>query len=239
MSHHDLTFPNTESLEYSKARYHYLLQIIFGETIAIDYCKTMATFAPNQDASDYLLKQQKEEEKHLEMLTDYVGTHSRPEVLISPYLKKLDSIMSDAIRRRDYIDCVFIQNFIVEGLNISLLRELEYHTDTNLSELSSKILKDEIGHMVFGVEEIKRILSENSDTELVKKLIKLQRKVLFYSTGLAMTLAREAKDLGIPMDEFTTKVLSEHMARIKIVKFPISFFDKVIFNCMIFFLKIF
>lgn len=239
MTVHELTFPNTESEAYYKARYHYLLQIIFGETIAIDYCKTMATFALNKEACTFLLQQQKEEELHLEMLTEYVGLHPRPEVLISPSLKKLDAIMKDAIERRDYIDCIFIQNFIVEGLNITLLRELEHHTDGMLSELSGAILQDELGHAEFGVQEITRILSENKEPATIKRLIRLQRKILFHSTGLAATLAREAKDLGIPMDEFARKVLKEHFERIHQANFPLPYIDTIIFRGMILFLKLF
>jgi 1,2-phenylacetyl-CoA epoxidase catalytic subunit len=235
---HPLTTPDTDSEKYYRARYHYLLQIIFGETIAIDYCKTMATFAPNKEASDYLLQQQKEEELHLDMLTEYVGVHPRPHVLISPALKKLDDIMSQAITKRDYIECIFIQNFIVEGLNISLLREFEHHTDGNLSELSTKILRDEIGHMEFGITEMKRILQEDRSKKLRKKLISLQRKTLFYATGLALTLAREAKYLGIPMHEFAEKAVNEHFDRIKEAGLPLPLLDKILFNGARLFLKI-
>ena len=236
MSVHLLTYPDTTSKEYYKARYHYLLQIIFGETVAIDYCRQMSTFAPSLEASTFLLQQQTEEELHLDMLVEYVGHNPRPQVLISSSLKKLDEIMKDAIDRRDYVDSVFIQHFIVEGLNISLLRELEHHSDAILSELSSKILQDEMGHMEFGVSELKRILSENPDPVLIHKLIWLQRKTLFYSTGLALTLAREAKDLGIPMDEFVKKVVSEHMDRITEAGFPLPLIDKVCFKLVIVFL---
>ena len=239
LTHHTLTIPNIESEAYYTARYHYLLQIIFGETIAIDYCKTMATFAPNKAASVFLLQQQSEEELHLDMLTEYVGNNPRPHVLISPYLKKLDATMKDAIERKDYIECIFIQNFIVEGLNISLLRELEHHTDSTLSELCSKILQNEIGHMEFGISEVRRILEEDTSIVIRKRLIKLQRITLFYSTGLAMTLALEAKDLGIPMKEFAENVLKEHLDRIAQVNFPLPFLDTILFKGMILFLKLF
>ena len=237
MSFHALTFPDTESEKYHKTKYHYLLQIIFGETISIDYCRIMATFAPNKKASIFLLQQQAEEEDHLEMLTDYVEKHPRPQVPVSSYLKKIDEIMSDAIKRRDYTDCVLIQNFIVEGLNISLLKELEHHTDGVLSELSTKILRDEITHMEFGVQEMKRIFSENASPFLIKKCIRLQRRILFYSTGLAMTLAREAKYLGIPMNEFASNVLSDHYTRISRANFPLPFIDRILFSGMILFLR--
>jgi hypothetical protein len=57
---HELTYPNTQSEEYKNARYHYLLQVVFGEVSAIDYCKTIAEFAPTQEAKEFLLQQQKE-----------------------------------------------------------------------------------------------------------------------------------------------------------------------------------
>lgn len=207
--------------------------------MAIDYCSTMATFAPSQTAKDFLLKQQVEEDTHLEMLTTYVGMHPRPEVLISPALKKLHMIMANAIECRDYVACVFVQNFIVEGLNVSLLKELEHHTDGELSELCSKILKDEIGHMEFGVTEISKILSENKDKHLLRKLVWLQRKTLFYSTLLALTLARESKDLGIPMQEFAREAVRNHFKVISRTNFPLPLFDKICFNSVILFLGLF
>lgn len=237
MQPHPLTYPDTDSESYFHARYHYLLQIIFGETIAIDYCKTMAQFAPSEDAKRFLLKQQEEESTHLDMLTEYVGAHPRPHALISPSLKKMDDLMRDAIERRDYVDSVFIQNFIVEGLNISLLRELAHHTDGNLSELASRILKDEISHMDFGVSEIKRILEEDKSEALRARLISLQRKTLWHATGLAFTLIREARALGIPIDEFAEKTVSEHFERIKEAKLPLPLLDKILFNTARVFLK--
>lgn len=235
---HSLTFPDTDSKEYNSARYHYLLQIIFGETIATGFCDKMATFAPTNEARNFLLQQQKEEDAHLELLTDYVSMHPRPQVSISPYLKKLDSFMVDALARKDYVECVFIQNFIVEGLNISLLRELEHHTDVNLSEMSRVILKDEIGHMEFGVSELRRILKEDPSKELLRKLIKLHRKTLIYSALLAQDLKREAKYLGIPMKELTEKTLSEHYDRINRAQFPLPYIDRLLFRVILSFLNL-
>jgi fatty aldehyde decarbonylase len=212
--------------------------VIFGETIAIDYCRIMATFAPYEDARSFLLQQQNEEDLHLELLTRYVGGHARPKVGISKPLRKLDAIMSDAITRRDYIDCIFIQNFIVEGLNISLLRELEHHADGELSELCTRILADEVGHMEFGVTELQRILREDTTGVITKRLVWLQRKTLWYATGLAMTLARESSDLGIPMHELSEKTVNDHFERITRAGFPLPPLDRLLFNFVRLFLKL-
>lgn len=239
MQPHILTYPQTDSEAYAKARYHYLLQIVYGETIAIDYCHIMATFAPTVEAKDFLLRQQKEENTHLELLTDYLGDHLRTNALISPHLKKLDALMSRAIEKRDYIECVFIQNFIVEGLNISLLRELEHHTDGVLSEISRTILRDEVGHMEFGITEIKRILQEDSNGEIRKKLIQLQRRVLFHATLLSIDLTRESKDLGIPMSELSKKTLGDHMQRISKADFILPFVDRLLLRGVLLFFKLY
>ncbi len=235
---HKLTIPDVDSFAYAKARYHYLLQIIFGETIAIDYCRRMSLFAPTEEASKYLIQQQNEEDAHLDMLTTYVGVHPRPEVLISPSLKKLDAIATDTVNRKNYVEAIFVQNFIVEGLNVTLLKELIHHTDSNLSEMCVKILKDEVGHAEFGVTEMKRILDEDKSRKLRKRLIQLQRKTLFYSTGLALSLAREAKDLGIPMKEFAKRVLDEHLERVALIDLPLPFLDRLLFKFAIIFLSI-
>lgn len=239
MQPHILTYPQTSSEAYAKARYHYLLQIVYGETIAIDYCRIMATFAPTVDAKDFLLQQQKEEDAHLELLTDYLGDHLRTNASISSHLKKLDTLMSQAIEKRDYVECVFIQNFIVEGLNISLLRELEHHTDGVLSEISTTILQDELKHMEFGVTEIKRILEEDANGEIRKKLIRLQRKVLFHATLLSMDLTRESKDLGIPMSELSKKTLEDHIQRILKADFILPFVDRLLLRGVLLFFKLY
>ncbi len=238
MQPHILTYPQTDSETYAKARYHYLLQIVYGETIAIDYCRIMSSFAPTIEARDFLLQQQKEEDTHLELLTDYVGSHSRTDALISSHLKKLDELMSQAIEKRDYVECVFIQNFIVEGLNVSLLRELEHHTDGILSEISTTILRDELQHMEFGVTEIQKILQEDTSGEMRKKLIRLQRKVLFHATLLAVDLTRESRDLGIPMSELAEKTLGDHLQRISRAGFALPFTERFLLRGMLLFFKL-
>lgn len=227
---HTLTFPDTDSAPYSKARYHYLLQIIFGETVAIDYCVRMASFSPSQNAKDFLLKQQEEENVHLEMLTEYVGLHPRPEVLISKPLRKLHAMMEKAIGEKDYVASAFIQNFVVEGLNVSLLKELEHHTDSALSELCSRILQDEITHVAFGVSEIKNLLIDDTSKALRKKLVSLHRKTTFQSALLWTTLMREASVIGIPVIELTRRTLQEHMDRVASVGFMLPFIDRVVLN---------
>jgi len=238
-NHHILTHPNTNSPKYYQARYHYLLQILYGEVIAIDYCRTIATFAPSKQAQDFLLKQQVDEEKHLELLTEYVSHNPRPHASISESLKKLDALMSRALEDSDYVACIFIQNFIIEGLNITLLRELEHHADGELSELCTMILKDEIEHMDFGIQEIKQILKSDHSQLLRKKLIRLQRKALFYATGLALTLIRETKSLGIPVHEFVDHAVNEHIDRVKVVNLQLPIFDIFIFKSVRLFLKIY
>jgi|GEM_PF-6197545 len=231
------TFPDTESIAYYKARYHYLLQILFGETLASDYCRRMSAFAPNHAATKYLLQQQTEEDAHLEMLTDYVGSNPRPQALISPHLLKLHEMMSEAIGAKDYEACIFIQNFIVEGVNISFLRELEHHADGKLSELCSKILADEVGHMEFGVTEIKRILEQNKSKNLRKKFNRLQRKIFYHFLGLVPMLVRESKDIGIPATEFAKKALEEHLDRIAQAHYPLPLIDKVLAYTLLFFIS--
>jgi hypothetical protein len=54
-----------------------------------------------------------------------------------------------------------------------------------------------------------------------------------------MTLAKEAKDLGIPLNEFVKKVVDEHKERIDRAGFPLPFFDKIFFNAVIVFLSFF
>lgn len=239
MQPHILTYPQVDSEKYAKARYHYLLQIVYGETIAIDYCRIMSTFAPTNAARDFLLQQQKEEDTHLGLLTDYVGSHLRTDTLISPHLRKLDACMSKAIEKRDYIQCIFIQNFIIEGLNISLLQELEHHTDGALSEMSTVILRDEIRHLEFGVTELKRILEEDANGEIRKKLIRLQRRILFHASLLSVDLTRESKSLGIPKLELSRKTLEAYLDRISRAHFTLPFIDKLLLRGALLFFTVY
>ena len=53
-----------------------------------------------------------------------------------------------------------------------------------------------------------------------------------------MTLARETKDLGIPMSEFSEKAVSEHFDRISRTGFPLPLVDRFAFTIIMLFLKI-
>lgn len=228
---HIITYPVTDSLVYAKARHHYLTQIVYGEVLAQDYCKKMALFAPTEIARNFLLKQQEEEAKHLEMLTDYVTTHTRPIVSISRYIKKMHEMMDEAIDNKDYITCIFGQNFIVEALNVSFLTEIAHHADGELSELCGKILKEELGHEEFGIKEMRRILSK--DKNIHTKLVKLYRKTFFYASLLALSLSFESKDLGIPMGEFARNVIIHQKERLQQIELRLRFFDELVFNLVL------
>jgi uncharacterized membrane protein YheB (UPF0754 family) len=226
---------NTESEEYKKARYHYLLQIIFGETLAINYCNTIASFAPNQNAKNFLLKQQADEDKHLEALTDYMNIPSRPDVKVSKHMADVHKVMEKVLEEEDYAGSILIQNFIAEGLVIILLQEMSKHGDASLKKLCDSINSDEVSHVNFGVSELKRVLVENKNKKLVKRLATLQRRVLFHGVLLFADLALEARHLGIKWDELADKVLEDHYARIKEANFHIPFYDKIMLKIAIWF----
>src|SRR5689334_5733137 len=119
-----------ESESYKRARFHYLLQIIYGESLAINYCREMSEFAPTVQARDFLLQQQREEDTHLELLTETVSHMARPPVSISKHLQKMHQIMSDALARHDWATCILGQNFMIEGFSITLCEQQgEYGDD--------------------------------------------------------------------------------------------------------------
>lgn len=223
---HELTYPDIGTTSYSKARYHYIIQIIYGETLAIDYCSRIAEFAPNEHARKFLLKQQEEENFHLELLTDYVSAHSRYSEEVSGYFSNVHVLMNQAIEEKDYVTAIFIQNFLVEGLVVTLLSEFEHHTDPELSALSRRILDDERKHMEFGLTEIKRILEEGLDGAMMTKIRRVHRTTFLNGALLAVSLLRESNKLGIPMPEFSRNVVDQHFERIQAAKFPLSFIDK-------------
>ncbi len=234
MFRYALTYPVTDSFLYAKARHHYLTQIIYGEVLAKDYCKEMAKFAPTDQAKEFLLKQQSQEEEHLEMLTEYVTTHTRPVVSISKYIKKMHTMMDKAIAEKDYVTCVFGQNFIVEALNVSFLNEIAHHADGGLSELCQKILKEELAHEEFGVTEMKRILRGGEN----RKLLLLYRKTFFYASLLALSLSLESKDIGIPMDEFARNTIIHQKERLKDIGLTLHFLDELLFSAVMRFLPV-
>lgn len=229
---------DTESEAYKKARYHYLLQVIFGETLAIDYCNVISGFAPNEEAKKFLLKQQADEDKHLEALTDYMNIPSRPDVKVSKHMGAVHKVMHKVLEEKDYAGSILIQNFIAEGLVIILLQEMSKHGDSNLAELCDSINSDEVSHVQFGVSELKRILSSQNGRggkKLNRRLATLQRKVLFHGVLLFADLALEAKDLGIKWDELADKVLEDHYARIKEANFHIPIYDRIMLKIAIWF----
>ena len=219
--------PDFEGEDYKKARYHYLLQILFGESLAINYSKTIAGFAPTPDAKAFLLKQQAEEERHLEMLTDYVQAIDRPPVKISKHMRGLHKIVEKILEQRDYAGAIMMQNFIVEGLVIVLLKEMQKHGDDTLKQICTDIIKDEVGHVAFGVSQMRELLSKEKDNKLQNRLSNIQRRALVRSLLLFIDLGNEAKDLGIKWDLLAEEVVEEHLKRIKDAGFKLTFYDNL------------
>lgn len=224
---------NIEDKNYQEARFHYLLQILFGESLAINYSKTIASFAPSKESQDFLLRQQKEEESHLELLSDYVASIDRPAVKISKHMKELHNIMEKSLEKKDYPASILVQNFIVEGLVIVLIEEMSKHGDEKLKKLCLKINKDEVSHVAFGVSELKKELLK--DSKLNKKLSNIQRLALFRAVLFFTDLAIEASYMGIAWDDLARKVVENHLTRIKDAGLKIPFYDKLLLKVAIWF----
>jgi 1,2-phenylacetyl-CoA epoxidase catalytic subunit len=214
-----------DSENYKKARFHYLLQILFGESLAIDYSKTIAEFAPTPEARAFLLKQQADEERHLEMLTDYVETIDRPKVKISKHMRGLHRIVEKILKEKDYAGAVMMQNFIVEGLVIVLLKEMQKHGDETLKKICADITHDEISHVAFGVSQMRELLAKEKDNKLQNRLSNIQRRALIRSVLFFTNLAGEAKDLNIEWDRLAKETVEEHLLRIKNSGFKLTFYD--------------
>lgn len=227
---------NVDDENYQKARFHYLLQILFGESLAINYSKTIAGFAPTEESQDFLLRQQREEETHLDLLSDYVAGIDRPAVKISKHMKELHSIMEKALESKDYPASILVQNFIVEGLVIVLIEEMSKHGDEKLKELCRTINKDEVFHVAFGVSELKKELLK--DSKLNKKLSNIQRLALFRAVLFFTDLAMEARYMGIAWDDLARKVVEDHLTRIKDAGLKIPFYDKLLLRAAIWFFVI-
>lgn len=225
-----------DSEEYKQARFHYLLQVIFGESLAINYCKTIAEFAPNEDSKTFLLKQQEEEETHLYLLSEYAAKIDRPKSEISKHMRGLHNVIDKALIEKDYASSIFIQNFVVEGLVITMTKELYEHGDEDLKRISAVILHDEVRHVEFGVKEIKRELETNKCN--LNKLINIQRKALFQAVLLFADLAIDVKHLGIKWDKMAEDTVKEHLKRIEDAGMHIPLFDKLFLKTAILFFKI-
>ncbi len=218
---------NWESDEYKRARFHYLLQIIYGESLAIDNSSTMSAFAPTKEAKDFLLQQQKDEDKHLELLTDVVSKMERPNEHISPQMRKLHKLMESSLKEKDWVASILIQNFIVEGLAVTLCQQQGKYGDDTIHRVFSVIIKDEARHVAFGVQELKKVLETDTDGLIQKRLIRIQRKVLCHAIMLFKDLAPDVGDLGMKWDELAEKVIRDHMERIKKAGFHLPLLDRM------------
>ena len=216
-----------ESEEYKRARFHYLLQIIYGESLATNYCHTMSTFAPTDAACDFLLQQQQEEGTHLELLTDVVSAMDRPPVYISKQMHKMHDIMNGALEKKDWASCILVQNFIVEGLSLTLCQQQGKYGDEKIHQVFDRILKDEVRHVEFGIQELKKIIDADSNGTIQKKLIRIQRKTLYRAILLFKDLAPDADDIGIAWDDLAEKVVREHMERIARAGLRLPWADRI------------
>ena len=228
-----------ESYAYKRARFHYVLQIIYGEALAIDYCTVMSSFAPTEEAKQFLLQQKKEEDAHLELLTDVVSKMDRPHERISPATKKLHKIMKKVLKEKDWPGSILVQNFIVEGLALSLCEQQGAYGDDTIHAVFSTIITDEVRHVAFGVDELKKVLESQTDRRVYRNLIWIQRKSLFYAIMIFKDLARDANKIGVGWDNLAYKVLHDHMDRITQAGFRLPLFDRVFLTCAIMFFKVF
>jgi 1,2-phenylacetyl-CoA epoxidase catalytic subunit len=216
-----------ESEAYKRARFHYLLQIIYGESLAENYCQTMSTFAPTADARDFLLQQQREEDAHLELLTDMVSHMVQPNVPISKHARKLHDRMERALIEQDWATCLMIQNFIIEGFSITLCGQQGKYGDGEIHRVFERIVRDEKNHVAFGVRELKKLIDADTDGALQKKLAGIQRRILFRSILFFKDIAPDADDLGIAWDDLGERMMREHLERIAQVGLRLPFLDRL------------
>ncbi|HEY4517534.1 MAG TPA: ferritin-like domain-containing protein [Candidatus Paceibacterota bacterium] len=216
-----------ESDEYKRARFHYLLQILYGESLAVHYCEMMSAFAPTSEARDFLLQQEREENTHLELLTDTVSMMERPPAPISKQMRRMHEIMSTVLEKKDWAACILIQNFIVEGLSLTLCEQQGKYGDEKIHQVFERIVKDEVRHVEFGIQELKKIIDADTNGTVQKKLIRIQRKTLFHAVLLFKDLAPDADDIGIKWDDLAEKVLREHMERIKRAGLRLPLMDRL------------
>lgn len=228
---------NWESDEYKRARFHYLLQILYGESLAIDNSSMMSAFAPTKQAKEFLLQQQKDEDAHLELLTDVVSKMKRPKEHISSQMRKLHKLMEFWLKEKDWAACILIQNFIVEGMAITLCQQQGKYGDDTIHMVFSAILKDERRHVAFGVEELKKVLETDRDGLIQKRLTRIQRKALYYAIMLFKDLAPDAGELGMEWDDLAEKVIKDHMERINEANFHLPFLDRIFLRWALVFLR--
>ena len=226
-----------DSPEYKQARFHYLLQILFGESLAENYCLRMSEFAPSQEARDFLVVQNKEESGHLELLTDAVSGMERSPDHVSTHLRKLHLIMEGVLARKDWAGAIFVQNFIVEGLVVTLFQEQRKYADPVIENVFSKIINDEIRHVTFGIEELQKVLAADHDGFIAKHLILLQRKTLFHAVLFFNDLAWDADDLGMHWDDLARVVVEDHVERIKRAGLHLPLADRLFLRAAYLFFK--
>lgn len=216
-----------ESSEYQRARFHYLLQILYGESLAVDYCLVMSAFAPTKEASAFLIQQKKEEDAHLELLTDVVSKMARPHEHISSHMTGLHRLMEPALEQKNWPVCILVQNFIVEGLAITLCQQQGKYADDTLHRVFTAIIKDEVRHVAFGVQELKKVLEKDTDGSVRRELVWIQRKALYHAIMLFKDLASDADEIGMEWDDLAEKVVRDHIDRIKQAGFHLPFFDRM------------
>lgn len=225
--------PDWDSDTYKKARLHYLSQFLFGESMATDYCREMSLFAPSPEARAFLLRQETEEEHHAELLTDVLrGMQQRPAPVV-PHLHALHRIMGGVLKEKDWPASLFIQNFIVEGLALTIFKEQRKHGDETIVHLFDLIMRDEEKHVSFGIEEMKKILTDDGGSEEARALIPLQRKALYHAVLIFKDLAREAGDLGMRWNDLAEGVVRDHLKRIQEAGFHLPYLDRLFLQSVI------
>lgn len=76
---------------------------------------------------------------HLELLTDVVAHMDRPNEHISSHMGKLHKLMEPALEEKDWSTCILVQNFIVEGLAVTLCEQQGEYGDDVIHTVFSKM----------------------------------------------------------------------------------------------------
>lgn len=163
-----LLFPSTDDADYYLRVVSFVIANAWkGENIAIQNYSEMVPLVPTAEEKIELVKQAKEEAKHvliLEKLAHKLG-FSIDQTMVEDEWAEVRETFHEAAQKRDLAACLIIQDLMIESLAIGIYSTFadkdNKHRETR--KVAAQLLKDELEHLEIGLRRIEKMIEEDRE----------------------------------------------------------------------------
>ena len=177
------------------------MQLLRGETAALEGAGGLIRIAPNRPSKVFLSTQTVDEGRHLEVIIHRMlelGVED-PEREIARRangkLLRFRERLLDLVGSGDWVAALFAQNVILEAMEFAVFQRHAREADDRTREMLEAIVKDERRHIGFGENELGRTLK--ADPKVRERLAGVRQELDALVLG---TFQETMTEIGTPAD---------------------------------------